>query len=72
MEAGAEPQDSGGVGGRGRRRADREREGGRERDLRQRRMEDWERSSYNLQELIKILEENVMERLSIFLLRHLT
>lgn len=31
-----------------------------------------ERSSYNLEALIKILEENVTEGLSIFLLRHLT
>lgn len=31
-----------------------------------------EGSSYNLEALIKILEENVTEGLSIFLLRHLT
>lgn len=35
-------------------------------------MGDGERTSYHLEELIKILEENVMERLSVFLLRHLT
>jgi hypothetical protein len=32
----------------------------------------WEGSSHNLEALIKILEENVTEGLSIFLLRHLT
>ena len=49
-----------------------ERRGEREGDVKTEKDGGRARTSYHLEELIKILEENVMGRLSIFLLRHLT